>query len=175
VSTPQIISITDDLRRCASCYDVGVPDDQAHPPIEDRLAYLLKHARLRLAALSGPALEPLGVDGRELAVLTVIGSGPPPSQLEAARRLGVDRTTMVGLIDGLEAQGLAARHPDARDRRRNVVTLTERGDAVLRAGVRATDAVEAAFLGDLTPAEAATLRRLLQRLLHAERQGSRTG
>lgn len=142
-----------------------MPAEPPLPPLEDRFGYLLKHVRLRLSALSEPALERLGIDGRELAVLTVIGSGQPLSQLEAAQRLGVDRTTMVALIDGLEAKGLAKRHPDPDDRRRNAVALTERGREALLAGSHATDAVEAAFLAPLAPSDAARLRRLLQRLL----------
>ncbi len=142
-----------------------MPDDTAIPPLEVRLTYLLKHARLRLSTLSAPGLAELGIEGRELAVLTVIGTGPPPSQLEAAARLGVDRTTMVTLIDALEQKGFATRHPDASDRRRNVVTLTDRGRGVLLAGSRATDEAEAEFLARLTPTDVVRLRALLQETL----------
>ena len=50
-----------------------------------------------------------GIDGRELAVLTVLDAQAPLSQHEAAGQLGMDRTTMVTLIDALEAQGLVER------------------------------------------------------------------
>jgi DNA-binding MarR family transcriptional regulator len=143
-----------------------MPDDRAVPPVTDRLGYLLKHARLRLSALSAQALDPLGISGRELAVLTVIAGGPPPSQLEAAQRLGIDRTSMVALLDELEGKGLAIRQPDPADRRRNVVGLTGRGRSVLAAGAQATDAVERTFLAALTPADAARLRALLQAVAH---------
>jgi DNA-binding MarR family transcriptional regulator len=43
-----------------------------------------------------------------LAVLTVLAAGRPLSQLEAARRLGVDRTTMIARVDALEAKGLVS-------------------------------------------------------------------
>src|SRR5512135_963184 len=99
-------------------------DARQLPQIGDRFGYLLKHARERMAELSAEALRPYGVSGRELAVLTVLATGAPPSQLEAAQRLAVDRTTMVALIDGLEARGLVTRGPDQSDRRRNIVALT---------------------------------------------------
>src|SRR5215472_10172994 len=75
------------------------PPELAGPPPElaDRLAYLLKHAQLELAGLTAEALAPFGVSGRELAVLTVLAGQEPGSQQQAAQRLGVDRTTMVGL------------------------------------------------------------------------------
>ncbi len=140
--------------------------DRPAPPVTERLGYLLKHARLRLSALSAEALDPLGISGRELAVLTVIAAGPPPSQLEAAGRLGIDRTSMVALLDELERKGLAARQPDPGDRRRNVVALTDRGHSVLAAGTQATDEVERAFLRSLSRGDATRLRTLLQAVAH---------
>jgi DNA-binding MarR family transcriptional regulator len=120
------------------------------PELTGRLGYLLKHARLRLSELSAAALAPYGLDGRELAALLVLASGEPASQQEAARRLDVDRTTMVALVDALEGKGLVARHPHARDRRKNVVELTATGSATLRAASRASDDAERRFLAPLT-------------------------
>ena len=97
------------------------------PELAGRLGYLLKHAQLALAELTAAALEPFGLTGRELAVLTVLAGDEPASQQQAAQRLGVDRTTMVALVDVLEGKGLVRRHADAEDRRRNVVELTEKG------------------------------------------------
>src|SRR4051812_18676719 len=70
--------------------------------VRHRLGYLLKHAQLALAEHTGPALEPLAINGRELAILTVLGGSERLSQQQAAGRLGVDRTSMVDLIDSLE-------------------------------------------------------------------------
>ncbi len=135
------------------------------PPVSDRFGYLLKHARERLSALSGEALEPLGVSGRELAVMTVLVHGEPPSQLEAAQRLAIDRTTMVALLDELEAKGLVERRADATDRRRNIVALTDRGQLTLVEGAQATDQAERRFLSSLSRADARRLRRMLQAIV----------
>lgn len=142
-------------------------DDRAGPlpPLQDRFGYLLKHARERLAVLSAASLERYGVNGRELAVLTVLAEGEPPSQLEAAGRLSVDRTTMVGLLDELERKGLVDRRQDPIDRRRNTVVLTAEGRATLAGASRATDEAEAAFLASLAIDERAQLRSILQRLV----------
>lgn len=134
------------------------------PPVNDRFGYLLKHARERLSVLSAGGLEPLGVTGRELAVMTVLVQGEPPSQLEAAQRLSIDRTTMVALLDELEAKGLVERRADATDRRRNTVALTAKGRATLADGARATDAAERAFLAPLGAADRSRLREMLKAL-----------
>lgn len=130
-----------------------------------RLGYLLKHANLRLTELTGPALEPYGIDGREFAVLSVLGVPEPLSQLEMAQRLRIDRTTMVSLVDGLERKKLVGRRPHPDDRRKNIVELTEHGRETLGAATRAVDGAEEAFLAGLPGDDARLLRDLLDRLV----------
>jgi DNA-binding MarR family transcriptional regulator len=144
------------------------PTEPGIRPVRDRFGYLLKHARERLSALSSEALEPLGINGRQLAVMTVLVEGEPPSQLEAAQRLAIDRTTMVSLLDELEAKGLVQRRADAADRRRNIVALTVRGQMTLIEGARATDHAERMFLASLSMADADRLRRTLQAIVDGE-------
>src|SRR5919199_2262391 len=133
-------------------------DDGPGPEVTMRLGYLLKHAQLRMTELSTRALEPHGVNGRELAVLVMLAGREPESQQQAAGRLGVDRTTMVALLDTLENKGLVSRHPHAEDRRRNVVELTEAGHALLEKATRASDEAEREFLAPLDPQTARQLR-----------------
>jgi DNA-binding MarR family transcriptional regulator len=143
--------------------------EEPGPELTSRLGYLLKHAQLRMAELNAAALAPYGLDGRELAVLLAVAGGEPPSQQQAARRLGIDRTTMVALLDALEDKGLVARHPDAGDRRRNVVGLTATGRDTLRLAVRASDEAERRFLAPLTGPAARQLRGSLAALLQPPR------
>jgi DNA-binding MarR family transcriptional regulator len=133
--------------------------------LDERLGYLLKHAQIGLAERSAAALGPLGINGRELAVLTVLGAGEPLAQQQAAGQLGVDRTTMVDLVDALERKELVERRSDPGDRRRNLVHLTERGRSVLETGGRLSRQVEREFLGALTEPEAQQLKALLQRVV----------
>ena len=143
-------------------------DDQTKP-VRDRFGYLLKHARERMAILNAARLEPFGINGRELAVLTVLANGEPPSQLEAAQRLAIDRTTMVMLLDGLEGKGLVGRRADPADRRRNIVVLTAAGRKALQGASRAADDAEAAFLAPLGEADRDQLRTMLQALIADDR------
>jgi DNA-binding MarR family transcriptional regulator len=140
-------------------------DDQPLPVVHARLGYLLKHAQQRLAELTGPALAPHGITGRELAVLMSIDDLVPLSQQDVASRLRVDRTTMVTLIDDLEDKGLVERRADAEDRRRNVVVLTGAGQATMAEGVQAAEAAEQRFLSKLSAADVASLKAALQALV----------
>src|SRR5690242_133700 len=85
------------------------------------LAYLLKHATSKLMALTDAALEPFGIDSKDFGTLRVLAHREPASQLQVAQTLGIDRTTMVAVLDALERKGIVLRRPDPTDRRRNVV------------------------------------------------------
>lgn len=138
------------------------------PALSRRLTYLLKRALVDLEDLHREYLDPLGVSARELAVLLLLQAREPESQQQTAERLQVDRTTMVALLDGLEANGLVAREPDPADRRRNVVALTDAGRRMLERAVRASDKAERRLLGALDKSERAQLRALLTRVAAGE-------
>jgi len=142
-------------------------NDERDPALGGRLGYLLKHAQLRMAELNAKALTPFGINGRELAVLLVLAGHEPTSQLQAAQRLGIDRTTMVALLDTLEDKGLVSRHPHAEDRRRNVVELTETGRDTLRRATEASDAAERAFLAPLNSRSGDQLRDSLRTIVES--------
>jgi len=135
------------------------------PELSRRLGYLLKHAQLRMAELTAAALAPYVIDGRELGVLLVLADGQPASQQQAAQRLAIDRTTMVAMLDTLEGKGLVSRHPDADDRRRNVVELTDAGRDILQRAVKAGDDAERALLAPLSAQAARQLRDSLQAIV----------
>ncbi|MGW1029569.1 MarR family winged helix-turn-helix transcriptional regulator [Streptomyces sp. NPDC002577] len=141
-------------------------------PLGSRLGYLLKHAYLRLTEASAHALTPFGIDGRELAALAVLATESPLSQLEAASRLGVDRTTMVALIDALEGKGLVERRRSAQDRRKNTVQLTPTGQDCLSRAERARVEMERQFLAPLSDSDADRLVRALQTLVITSKTAS---
>jgi DNA-binding MarR family transcriptional regulator len=138
--------------------------------LTSRLGYLLKHAQQRLVLAAGPAMAPYGIDGRELAVMTVLAADYPLAQHEAAERLGVDRTTMVALVDDLEAKGLVERHRSLQDRRKNIVQLTQAGEHCLDGAGRARDEIEREFLAPLGDELGQQFLRALQ-ILAGVREG----
>ncbi len=130
------------------------------------LGYLLKHVQMRFSELTAAALAPAGINGREAAVLRAIDSPHPLAQGEIARRMGIDRTTMVALVDDLQARGLVQRRQDPDDRRKNVVELTGTGQDITRQATRAGEQAEQAFLSPLSAGEARRFKKTLQALLY---------
>jgi DNA-binding MarR family transcriptional regulator len=81
-----------------------------------------------------------------------------------ADALGIDRTTMVALLDDLEDKGYVTRQRHPRDRRAFLVTPTDSGRAAKAAAVRILDEQQRRFLAPLTAAERGQLADLLTRL-----------
>jgi DNA-binding MarR family transcriptional regulator len=122
-----------------------------HPP---RLGHLLKHAYLNYLASTTSALEPLGISTQEWAALYHFTDQRPLSQVEAAKLLGMDRTSMVALIDELERKELVTRRQHSEDRRKNVIELTAAGHDLKRRAQRKIEACERRYLEALGATEA---------------------
>jgi DNA-binding MarR family transcriptional regulator len=146
--------------------DGAPPGGQPATVMASQLGYLLKHVQLRFSELTATALAPFGISGREAAVLRAVDNPHPLAQGQIARRMGIDRTTMVALIDDLQQRGLVQRRQDPHDRRKNVVELTGTGQDITRQATRIGEQVEQDFLSPLPPGEAAQFKETLRALLY---------
>ncbi|SMQ75729.1 DNA-binding transcriptional regulator, MarR family [Devosia lucknowensis] len=106
-------------------------------------------------------LEELPGGSRSYMMMSAIASDSCHSQVALAERLGLDRTTVTYLLDGLEGQDLVRRTPDPADRRVRHVNLTVQGNATLKRLARSVDEVEARVLARLSEAELSQFRGLL--------------
>src|SRR6478752_1177221 len=128
------------------------------------LGALLARAMRRIMEAERPLLEAHGVGMWAYVALTLLARGPAPTQLALAEAMGYDKTRLIKILDGLEAQGLVTRAPDPSDRRARVVELTPNGRAKFAAIQRDVHAMEDELLGVLGPAERKALRTALPRL-----------
>jgi MarR family transcriptional regulator, lower aerobic nicotinate degradation pathway regulator len=112
-------------------------------------------------------LQPFGLRPKEFAVLTAIDAMGARSQQSLAHSIGIDRTTMVSVVDRLERGGLVTRARDASDRRKYAIELTERGRTLLHSELNAAMLVSLdEFLHPLAPDEREEFHRLLGRLVN---------
>ena len=131
--------------------------------VADFTGYLLYRLGHDAARLIERTLGPTGLRARELRVLGFL-SGEPLSQSALCEISGLDRTTMVAVVDRLEELGLAQRRRDPADRRRQAVTRTPEGkESFDRAAVLLFEA-EQDYLAPLDGEEREQLRVLLRRL-----------
>ena len=123
--------------------------------------------------LAGRRLAPMGLSVRLCGVLNLLAEGPI-SQQALGEQLGIDRTTVVELIDDLEQQGVVVRRRNPSDRRSYALSLTPKGRTVQKRAARAFDGAAEEFLGALRPAERPVFADMLRRLISSadERTGS---
>ena len=132
-----------------------------------RLGHLLKQAYLQFTGLTSAALVPLGITAMEWAALLRFDEEPSLSQAGLARLLGMDRTTMVALIDQLEDKGLVNRRPHSDDRRKNAIELTATGRSIKKRAAALVDGCERQFLAALTKSDAQQLKTSLHAVIEA--------
>ena len=125
---------------------------------------LLRNA---LTARSIAASAPYGLPTGSLTVLALIAANPGSSQSALARRAGLNKSALVGIVDQLEAKGLAARDRSESDRRRNQVTVTPEGEAAMQALFAAVAGEEKAIRDALGQADLEGLLGLLDRAIAA--------
>lgn len=110
-------------------------------------------------------LAPLGLNVRMCGVLNLLKDEGPASQQEIGEQLGIDRTTMVEIVDELERQGIVRRERSALDRRSYAVTLTPGGKAKQKRAAEVFDAAAEDFFSPLSAAERDKLLGMLSRLI----------
>ena len=96
-----------------------------------------------------------------------------PTMNELARLLGLDKSSVTGLVDRAERRGLVVRVPSTTDRRAVLVGLTDRGRSLASGGAARFQADVSVLLGHLPPADRDALAGLISRLLvaHAAAHG----
>lgn len=134
------------------------------PSLSDRPGALLTIAARTGQELAKRRLTPLGLNVQMCGVLNLLAQGPI-SQHDLGDQLGIDRTTMVELIDELERKGAVIRRRNPADRRSYALSLTPRGRTVQKRASQVFDGVADEFLGPLKPAERDALADMLRRMI----------
>ena len=77
------------------------------------------------------AVKPLDLTQRQSAVLILIGTNPGASQIALAEFLGINRATMMAMVNRLQARGLLERRDAKSDKRLKALHLTRKGRTTL--------------------------------------------
>ena len=137
----------------------------ADPPVTEFAGQLFFRLWRATHTRAADALERVGLTPALFALLNVIGAREGAIQQELGSAMGIDRSTMVALIDQLESAGLAKRRPSATDRRARQIEITPKGRRLLQRARRMVAQVEDGVLAGLTAEERRELEALLRRAL----------
>lgn len=133
--------------------------------LNDSLGFLFSKITLRISELHEWIFASEDISPKQYGILTLLHQADRLTQIEIARKLDIDRSTMVALVDDLEGKNMVTRTRDPKDRRAYLVSNTERGRV---AHMRISDAVtdsEAAYFEFLGEERLEQLRHLLREIL----------
>jgi DNA-binding MarR family transcriptional regulator len=109
-------------------------------PSQD-LTWLAHRAAEALGAAFNRVSRDAGLnDLRDWLVLALVSDGARRTQLEVATQLGIDKTTLMSLLDRLERDGLVVRTLSEHDRRVRIPEATPAGREVVNRVAVARDA-----------------------------------
>ena len=138
-------------------------DDLDLGPLPGLLGYQLRLAQLAVFRDFERAAGGLGVSPGRFGLLALVEANPGVSQSRLAHAVGLDRSTMVAVLDQLEDRRLVERRAGP-DRRTNGLWLTREGKRLVARLKRRIAEHEARIAGRLSAKERATLFELLRRL-----------
>lgn len=140
-------------------------DEQGLPPsMRNRVPYLLYRAAATSTTMADAGLRQVRLTARQMGILTLIIEREPMTQRQLGETIGVDRTTMVALLDDLEAKGFAERRRNPSDRRAFLIYPSRRGIAAQKRGLRVLDEIADEFLKPLSEQQREQLADLLRLL-----------
>jgi DNA-binding MarR family transcriptional regulator len=137
------------------------------PAVAKRLGFLLGRAHQEMLARARllPDADRHGLTGKHFGCLKVIAAEGPLSQQALGERICIDRTTIVSVVDDLEAAGFLERRRDPDDRRAYALHVTRKGKTWLERMTPQVLAAERELLAPLSADERRQLVALLQRIL----------
>lgn len=130
----------------------------------DCTGFLMVRLGMEFKAHALAELDKAGFSQYHYGVLAVLDQQPCKTQATIADALALDRSQLVGILDGLEQRRLIVRQRDPNDRRRHVVSLTAKGRQQLSRLRLTIERLEADLLAPLDADSRATFHALLLRL-----------
>lgn len=146
-----------------------VPADAEPAPqqgyvLEQQIGFILRCVHQRATEIFNTTMSRHGVTPTQFAVLAKLDDQGSVSQNLLGRLTAMDPATTSGVVGRLITRGFVSQSPDPQDARLVLLTLTPAGRTVV--AEMKVDAAEVSrrTLGPLSPAEAASLLKALEKL-----------
>lgn len=134
----------------------------ARQPLRDGFASLIARAGRQWRRAVDRQLQPFGLTEATWLPLIYLARAPAPMrQKDLAAALVLDGSTVVRLLDALEAAGLIERRGESTDRRAKVIAVTDRGRSIIDQVEAVSREVRSATLVGVTDDEIAVATRVL--------------
>jgi len=138
-----------------------------HGVLTELVGYGLRRAQAAVFSHFLGSVGKLGVSPGQFGVLVLIKENRGLSQSALAKALGIERSTMVAVIDRLESQGLVERVTSETDRRTYALALTPEGAELLARVTPLVRQHERQIAARLSAREKVMLMEMLERVAGA--------
>ncbi len=135
-------------------------------------AQLLRRAHQLATAIALEQLAEFNLTPIQFGLLIVLNERPGIDAKTLCQTLALDRASLTGVLDRMEASGLVTREMDPNDRRARVLTLTPEGRDVFKRSSRKGVGTQLEILDALTPAERTRFMKLLRKLVDVQTERS---
>jgi len=142
----------------------GSDDEIAFGALADLLGYHLRRAQVAMFQNFAKVLDDWNISPGQVGVLSLVKANSGINQTRVGNALGIDRSTLVAVIDRLEDRNLIARTPSPTDRRSHALVLTDEGERYLAKLLPQVHEHERQIATNLSDDERATLIALLRRV-----------
>ena len=132
--------------------------------LADLLGYQLRRAQVAAFQNFAKVLDGWNISPGQVGVLALVQANTGINQTRIGNALGIDRSTLVAVIDRLEERDLVARTPSPTDRRSHALVLTEVGKRYLGELLPRVRDHERQIATELSDDELRTLIELLSRV-----------
>ena len=143
---------------------IPVYSEVIHPALKEAFGYRLMHAAMKYRKSLLVILDELGMVPPQMAILKILEDSEILNQASLGAELGLDKVSMVRMIDGLEELGLVKRTQGKEDKREKMIQITKEGRETIVTLKKKNIVREKNFLAPLTATEAETLKKLIMKL-----------
>ncbi|MEP7209388.1 MAG: MarR family winged helix-turn-helix transcriptional regulator [Alphaproteobacteria bacterium] len=132
--------------------------------VEDLIGFRFRRIQNEMSRRFKQRIARVDVNPGMFSAMALIQANPGLSQSELASEIGMDRATVVALLDALEKNGWARRTRDSVDRRRHSLSITPQGGREVARLEQLAHENEAAIRAALGAKSLADLGKLLDRI-----------
>lgn len=132
--------------------------------LEDLIGTHIRYAYVMLRRGFTDYFAPLELTQTQCAAMWILAENPGTSSTELANAVGVDRITMMGVIDKLLKKKLVVRTRSQIDRRRQNLSLSNKGNILFEEAKERLNSFDNRYARCLSPGERMILIEILKKI-----------
>ncbi len=143
----------------------GLDGAPVHPVLKSYFGYCMHKLSSQMRMAFAKKLSPHKILPHQYGILIVLRESGELSQNDLGAQIGIDKASMVKIINDLTRLNYVSRKTSGRDRRVNLIEVTPQGLRALQKFSKIRQKVEDEYLAPLSQRERKSLRQLVGKLI----------